>query len=91
MMRFVALIGLFVFGSLGCAEPQSPRCKTVCEREAECIEQIADEDQRPSFEKRECITDCTNLIRDKEGKDLVEGHLACAQAAPDCKAVLACP
>ena len=87
MMRVLALIGLFVFG---CADSQSPRCKTVCEREGECTEQIADEDKRPSFDKRECTADCTNLSRDREGKELIEAHLACADSAKTCEQLLQC-
>jgi hypothetical protein len=88
MMRLVACIGLLVFG---CADPQSPRCKQVCEREAECIEQIPDEDTRPSFDKRECISDCTTLTRDREGASVVDRHLRCAEAAESCERLLRCP
>jgi len=86
MMRMLAFIGLVVFG---CADKQLPRCKEVCDREAECREERGDE-QSP-FDRRECTADCTNLSRDREGKQLVESHLDCAERATSCDALLACP
>jgi hypothetical protein len=74
---------------VGCAESHSPRCKQVCEREAECIEQLGDERER--LDKAECASQCTSLERDREGKELVDQHLECAAAALTCAQLLACP
>jgi hypothetical protein len=88
MLRLAgALLALAVAGS--CAESHSPRCKRVCDREAECVEQLGDD--RTKFDRTECASQCTALERDREGAALVDRHIACADAATTCDQLLACP
>jgi len=88
----VALIGaLLVIGSLllaGCSAPRSPRCRKICEREAECAEHQDDKDFK--FDKGECVAACTALERDDQGILILEKHASCVEKARDCSEVYEC-
>lgn len=85
---------------VGCAsERASTECKEVCRKQAQCVDQKreaasdgeAGSDQN-KFDQSECIAACTALLRDEQGKKLVEQHVGCVdRAANDCAALLACP
>ncbi len=88
-MRF-ALVGAILLLATACTEPRSERCKTVCEREAECAEQSPTKaDFR--FDEQECVSACAALERDTQGKQYVRRHAECVQkAGPSCEQVYAC-
>jgi hypothetical protein len=78
-MRFVFL-GALLLSAAACTEPQDGLCKSVCEKEGSC----ADTRDNYRFDPDECISACTALMRDKEGKAYVERHKACVDQAPSC-------
>jgi len=88
-MRFVLVGAILLFAS-ACTEPRSERCKTVCEREAECAEKAPTRaDFR--FDEQECVSACAALERDTQGKEYVRRHADCVQdAGSSCAAVYAC-
>ena len=74
---------------LSCTSSRSPRCKVICQQEAECIRELRQLDI--DFDAAECIAACTALDRDSEGKQLVAQHEECVnQAGNDCEAMLQC-
>lgn len=74
--------------AVACAESPSPRCKQLCEREAECVERHGDEQAK--YDKTECATECSALERDRDGKASVDRHMACAAKATTCAELMAC-
>ena len=77
----------------GCAADRaSADCKNVCRREAQCVEEAAEE--KPTvdarFDQSECVAACSALQRDEDGKKLVADHVACVGKASGCDAVMAC-
>ncbi len=87
-MRF-ALVGAVLLLASSCTEPRSERCKTVCEREAECAEKAPTKgDFR--FDEQECVSACAALERDPQGKEYVRRHAACIQSASTCESVYGC-
>jgi len=78
----------------GCTNSPNSRCKQLCQRQIECIEQQDLKRQaieRPFIDEHECTSACTALDNDSEGKKLVDAHGSCVElAGEDCSAVLAC-
>lgn len=74
--------------AVGCAAPESPRCKRVCDREAKCVARAHDD--QLAFDESECVEACTSLERKPDGEHLVDEHVACVTAAQTCTAVLGC-
>jgi len=82
----------------GCTSARSsPECKEVCRKHARCAEDPGVEAtagapaEQKKFDQSECIADCTMLLRDREGRKLVEQHVACVQRAADnCPVLLEC-
>jgi hypothetical protein len=100
---FSTLVSLLLSSLLlatGCAsERASNECKDVCRKQAQCVDQQreaagdgeAGSDQN-KFDQSECVAACTALLRDEQGKKIVEQHVACIdRAGADCTALLACP
>jgi hypothetical protein len=81
------------------SERASPECKEVCRKQARCMEEQRGEAatagpaaEQNKFDQSECIAACTSLQRDREGRKLVDQHVACVQRVKDaCPALLACP
>lgn len=94
----VALVISALLAALGCTSARSsPECKEVCRKHARCSEDPGVQAtagapaEQKKFDQSECIADCTMLLRDREGRKLVEQHVACVQRAADnCPALLEC-
>lgn len=71
-----------------CSSSRSPRCKEICQRESQCIREVRQIDVH--FDEAECISACTVLDRDSEGKRIVDEHAQCIGRASECEAVLQC-
>lgn len=71
-----------------CSSTRSPRCKEICQREARCIRELRSTDI--PLDEAECISACTVLDRDSEGRRIVDEHAQCIQRAGTCEAMLAC-
>ena len=87
-MRAVLVGAILLWAAAGCTEPRSARCKTVCEREAECAD--SSEGAVYRFEQQECISACAALERDAEGKQFVARHVACVNKAQTCDEMHKC-
>ena len=93
-MHRLLLLALALAPALsGCAADRaSADCKNVCRREAQCVEEAADD--KPGgdvrFDQSECVAACSALQRDEDGKKLVAEHVACVGKAKTCDEVLAC-
>ena len=72
----------------GCSASKSPRCKAMCEREAQCVAEREQPEAR--FDEGECVVSCSALERDDEGRELVDRHEACLEEATSCADVFAC-
>ena len=95
MLTRLLLLVLLVPAAACSSEDTSTACKNVCRKEASCVDQIADngkeDEEQNKFDQSECIAACDALNRDEVGKQLVDKHVACAQAAKDdCAALLQC-
>lgn len=83
-MRF-ALAALLL---IGCTEPRSDRCRKVCKREAECIEETG---TKIPFEEKECVAACAALEQDTASSGAkVQRHIECVNNAASCSVVLEC-
>jgi len=82
------LLALLALSDLGCTEPRSKRCSSVCAREAECHEKL---DTQENFDEGECLDACAALERDSVEVTRVEAHADCVAKADSCSAVVACP
>lgn len=93
-MRRALLLALAIAAApSACATDRASReCKDVCRREAECVEQAADDKPAADnkFDQSECVAACSALQRDEDGKKLVADHVACVEKAQSCEAVLDC-
>lgn len=90
-MRAAALFLILLLA--GCATDRaSADCKNVCRREATCVDEAAEETRAADhkFDQSECVAACSALQRDPDGKQLVADHVACAEKANDCAALMAC-
>jgi hypothetical protein len=84
MLRWLLAIGVLA----GCTEPQSARCKEVCKREAECIEETG---SKMPFDEKECIAACAALEHDATiNAAKVQRHIECVAKQQTCTAVLEC-
>jgi hypothetical protein len=85
---------LALAGLAGCATDRaSADCKNVCRREAQCVEEAAEDNKSADnrFDQSECVAACSALERDPDGKKLVADHVACAEkAGKDCAALMGC-
>jgi hypothetical protein len=78
------------------SEGTSSDCKEVCQLEASCVDQIADDtkdedEEQNRFDQSECVAACDALSRDEVGKQLVAKHMECAKKyKSDCPALLQC-
>ncbi len=72
----------------GCAEKLSKRCEEVCQREADCADQL--DDDEVTVNKGECVRECNKLEREPGGPALVTEHIQCVNGTNDCRAVLEC-
>jgi hypothetical protein len=95
--RILAL-GLLLVASASCSSggSSSDDCKNICQKEASCVDQRSadgkeEDEEQNKFDQSECIAACDALSRDEVGKQLVDKHKACADAAgKDCDALLKC-
>lgn len=72
-----------------CSSGASERCSTMCKREAECAEKLA-EGENFKYDADECVTACVALERDPATKKLVDRHQECAKAAETCEELMGC-
>lgn len=79
-----ALLAMLV----ACSSSPGSRCKEICQREARCIRELRPVDIH--FDEAECVSACTVLDRDSEGRRIVDEHAECIQRAGTCEAMLAC-
>jgi hypothetical protein len=79
-MRFL-LLGALLFSAAACTEARESECKDVCEREAGCADSI----ENYKFDQDECISACSALMRDEEGKAYVHKHKECVDKADSCQ------
>lgn len=80
-------LAALALAAAACTAPKSKVCRSVCAREAECIESRAEES---SFDESECIAACAALDRDDQMKGIVAHHKECVDKAANCAAVLEC-
>lgn len=84
MRRLVLVAALLA----GCTEPRSERCKEVCKREAECVEETG---SKMPFDEKECIAACAALENDATvNAAKVQRHIDCVHRQETCAAVLEC-
>ena len=69
-----------------CRTPASERCREYCARGADCVEPTSGK----AFDEAECVSTCSALERDAVGKQSVDKHVACMDAAKDCTAIREC-
>lgn len=82
-MRLLALLLL-----VACTQPRSARCKDVCKREAECVDQTGN---KIPFEEKECIAACAVLEADvADNGAKVQNHVDCVARQQSCSGVLDC-
>lgn len=91
------LLALCAFAAACTSARSSPECKEVCRKHARCAEDpgvqasARSPAEQKKFDQAECIADCTMLLRDREGRKLVEQHVACVQRAADkCSVLMEC-
>ena len=71
-----------------CTEPRSPKCREICKREAECIEETGAKIQ---FSESECVAACSALEQDATNNAAkVQRHYDCVKKQTACAAVLEC-
>ena len=85
-LRLAVGMALAVAASAGCRTPASERCREYCSRGADCIEPA----DNKAFDEAECVSTCAALERDVVGKQSVDSHIACMDAAKDCVAIRQC-
>jgi hypothetical protein len=73
----------------------SETCKDVCKRDAECHDELRDQQEEDDeravrFDRDECEATCAALERDSKGRELVAKHAKCVRAADSCTTVRAC-
>lgn len=71
-----------------CPSSQSSRCKQLCQRQIECIDQTATTDIR--IDENECRNACGVLERASDGKKRVDEFAECVANAETCEAILSC-
>jgi hypothetical protein len=83
-MRLV-LVGLLI---AACTQARSERCKSVCAREAECIDVTK---SAIPFDEKECVAACAALENDTSdnGAKVIK-HVECVNRQQSCAAVLDC-
>lgn len=93
----VALLLAALFAAACTSARSSPECKEVCRKHARCAEDPGEQAtggapvEQKKFDQSECIADCSMLLRDREGRKMVEQHVACVQRAADnCPVLLEC-
>ena len=83
-MRALLLIALLA----ACTQPRSQRCREICKREADCVDQTGN---KIPFDEKECIAACSVLeddVADNAAK--VARHAECVKRAQACGDVLEC-
>jgi hypothetical protein len=93
VLRALLLAAALAASLNGCAADRaSADCKNVCRREAQCVEEAADEKPAADarFDQSECVAACSALQRDEDGKKLVADHVACVNRSSECDAVMKC-
>lgn len=83
-----ALLWLGLCAFLACSGTRSARCEEVCQREADCAEELDDDEY--VVNRGECVRECNDLERQPKGPELVTRHIRCVSAAAGCRAVLEC-
>ena len=86
--RAAGRAALFALVTAACTAPKSKVCRSVCGREAECIESRNTDDS--TFDEGECIAACAALERDPETRGFVTSHAECVAKAATCPEVLEC-
>jgi len=84
-----ALLWLGLCALLACSGTRSERCEQTCQREADCAEEIDDDEY--AVNQGECVRECNELERQARGPELVSQHVSCTKAATSCWEVLQCP
>jgi hypothetical protein len=85
-----AMVRILIAAALlaACTQPHSAVCKTVCNREAECV---ASTNSSIPFDEKECVAACSVLESDQDNKAKVQKHAECvAKNEHSCSAVLDC-
>lgn len=95
MLIRIASLALALLAAACSSEGASNDCKDICRKEANCVDQMADEakedEEQNKFDQSECIAACDALGRDEVGKKLVDTHVNCVKkAGNDCAAILQC-
>ena len=74
---------------VACTQPRSTRCKEICKREAECVDQTG---SKITFDQNECIAACSVLENDVDNAAKVTRHADCVnRQQQNCSALLECP
>ena len=82
------LLGILLAIVTGCTEPRSDRCRDVCKREAECVEETG---SKMPFDEKECVAACSALEQDTSvNAAKVQRHVECVHKQQSCTAVLEC-
>lgn len=88
-MRSAFLAALVAAAFLtACPSSQSSRCKKLCQKQIDCIEQTANTEIR--IDENECTSACGVLERASDGKKRVDEFAKCVDAAGTCEALLKC-
>jgi len=83
----LVLTALVFFGA-ACTQPRSQRCKSVCAREAECVDVTK---SAVPFDEKECVAACAALENDTtDNAAKVVKHVDCVNRQQSCTAVLDC-
>lgn len=85
----LALGALLTLLQVGCTQPKSARCHSLCARESECVE-LAKRENESSFDEKQCVAACASLEAEPKSVHNVTAHEQCVQKAADCNAVLNC-
>lgn len=85
------LLALAFLGILGCADTESERCRSICQKEADCAESHDNPDESYPYDVDECTAACSSLERDTASEHMVRAHEECVtKAGNSCEALSRC-
>lgn len=88
-MRFIVVIS--ILSIFNCGETESERCRSICQKEADCAESRENPDESYPYDVDECTAACASLERDTTTKHMVDSHAECAsKAGESCEALKRC-
>lgn len=83
------LIALIALIAPACTQPRSQRCREICKREADCVDQTGN---KIAFDEKECVAACGVLESDvADNVAKVVRHAECVSRKQACTDVLECP